>query len=175
MIRWAGAVLLLCCHGMSHAETGMLKPDWEYVSDAVMGGVSSGQAAYATIAGRNAFHMTGTVSLENNGGFIQVAFDLADGQAFDASEYSGISLDVLGNGQTYDVRLRTSQLTQPWQSFRSSFTAPQTWTQIRIPFDAFEPHRTDKSFDPAYLRRIGVLAVGQKMQADIAIADVHLY
>ena len=44
---------------------------WRYVSDQVMGGVSTGQVVYAQEGDVSYAHMTGTVSTENNGGFIQ--------------------------------------------------------------------------------------------------------
>ncbi|MBY5934223.1 CIA30 family protein [Tateyamaria omphalii] len=153
----------------------VLTPDWEYVADTVMGGVSSGQAVIEVVEGREAVRLTGAVSLENNGGFVQIAFDLAGGGAFDASGYAGVALDVLGNGESYDLRLRTDALTRPWQSFRSEFVANEAWTTIRIPFTAFEAHRTDASFDPSRLRRIGILAIGREMQADIAVSGVRFY
>ncbi|WP_415402091.1 CIA30 family protein [Tateyamaria sp. SN3-11] len=152
-----------------------LKPDWEYVADTVMGGVSRGRAEAVVVDGRAATRLSGTVSLDNNGGFVQIAFDLADGAVFDASGYSGIALDVRGNGETYDLRLRTDALTRPWHSFRTAFTAPATWTTIRIPFADVTAHRTEASFDPARLRRIGILAIGRKMEADIAVSAVRLY
>ena len=51
-----------------------LTPNWEFVSDTVMGGVSSGGVAEEIVGGRNATVLRGKVSLENNGGFIQMAF-----------------------------------------------------------------------------------------------------
>nr|WP_147111591.1 CIA30 family protein [Tateyamaria sp. syn59] len=152
-----------------------LSPEWEYVADTVMGGVSSGQANVEVVEGREAVRLTGTVSLENNGGFVQIAFDLADGAVFDASGFTGVALDVLGNGESYDLRLRTDALTRPWQSFRSEFLAPDEWTTIRIPFTEFEAHRTEASFDPARLRRVGILAIGREMQADVAVSGVRFY
>ena len=159
------------------AEEGPLdiSPDWEYVADTVMGGVSRGQAEEAVIEGRTAMRLTGRVFLENQGGFVQIAFDLAGGATFDASDYAGIELDVLGNGQEYDLRVRTDALMRPWQSFRAAFRAPERWTSIRIPFASLVAHRTDAGFDAANLRRIGVLAIGREMDADIAVAAVRFF
>lgn len=153
----------------------MLAPDWDYVGDDVMGGVSRGQARSETVAGRRATRLTGDVSLDNNGGFVQIAFDLAGGALFDATAFAGIEIDVLGNGERYDMRLRTDALTRPWQSFRTEFTASPDWSTCRLPFGDFEPHRTDATFDPARLRRIGILAVGRAFQADIAVAAIRLF
>lgn len=153
-----------------------LTPDWEYVADTVMGGVSTGRTTRETVQGCKATRLTGTVSLDNNGGFVQMAFDLKpDGTALDASGYTGLEIDVLGNGETYDLRLRTDALARPWQSFRTDFIAPSEWTTIRVPFTNIIAHKTDASFDPAGLRRIGVLAIGRVFEADVAVCAVRLY
>jgi len=156
-----------------------LTPDWEYVADTVMGGASAGQIAREVVAGRQAMRLTGQVSLENNGGFIQMASDLSSdmgaGGLLDASGWDGIEIAILGNGATYEVRLRTDALTRPWQSFRAEVTAAPDWQTLRLPWSAFEPHRTDAAFDPARLRRIGVLAIGSRMQADISVAFLGLF
>jgi hypothetical protein len=153
-----------------------LSPAWEYVADTVMGGVSRGRLTYAVVAGRPAARLQGAVSLENNGGFIQCAFDLRpDGGAFDASAFAGIEVEVWGNDHAYDLRLRTDQLTRPWQSFRAGFVAVPRWTTVRLPFAGFESHRTEARFDPARLRRVGVLAIGEAFEANVAIAGVRLF
>ena len=75
---------------------------WQMLSDAVMGGVSAGRMSRTTLAQRPAIRMQGDVSLENNGGFIQIAIDLApNGAACDAAGFTGIAIDVLGNGEEY--------------------------------------------------------------------------
>jgi hypothetical protein len=141
-----------------------------------MGGVSNGDMRQETYQGRKASVLYGDVSLDNNGGFIQIACNLgADENTFDASEWTGLELDVSGNGEQYDVRLRTDQLTRPWQSFRAEFTASQEWQTLRLPFDTFISHKTDAIFDPAQLRRVGILAVGREFKAHVAIAGIRLY
>ena len=84
---------------------------WQLFTDRVMGGVSNGTMVRETVEGRPAIRMRGDVSLENNGGFVQIALDLApDGRAVDVSAWSGLELDVFGNGEEYSVHLRTSDL-----------------------------------------------------------------
>ena len=46
--------------------------NWEFITDQVMGGVSSGSFNILKETNRSFLRMTGKVSLENNGGFIQV-------------------------------------------------------------------------------------------------------
>ena len=153
-----------------------IEPDWEYVADTVMGGVSTGQIEMRTIMGRKATRLTGTVSLDNNGGFVQMAFDLTpDGSTFDASRFTGIEIVISGNTETYDLRLRTDALQRPWHSYRTEVKATPDWQILRLPFTAFMPHRTDIPFDPARLRRFGVLAIGRVFEADVAVAAVRFY
>ncbi|QUJ78017.1 CIA30 family protein [Sulfitobacter albidus] len=150
-----------------------LNPEWEYVADTVMGGVSTGRLSHEEVAGREAARLTGEVSLDNNGGFVQMAFDVPQGA--DPSAHSGVVLTVYGNGATYDLRLRTTDLTRPWQSYRATFEAPAEWTEIRLPFTAFEANKTDAPFDAGALRRIGVLAYGAEMTADIAVSKIGFH
>lgn len=153
-----------------------LTPDWGYVADSVMGGVSEGRATQERVDGRAAVRLTGRVSLDNNGGFIQVAGDLsARGAVFDASAWTGIAFGSYGNGESYELRLRTDALRRPWQSFRAPFTAPARWVTHQLPFAQFEAHRTEAAFDPARLRRVGFLAIGREFDADLAIAGLRLY
>ena len=148
-----------------------LTPDWEFVADTVMGGVSRGQIAAAPDGTR----LTGQVSLENDGGFVQMAFDLADGDAHDASRWDGVWLDVTGNDERYDLRLRTTDLTRAWQSYRAAFVAPKEGARVRIAFADLEAHRTEAAFDPGRLRRIGVLAIGRVFAADVTVRGVGFY
>jgi hypothetical protein len=149
---------------------------WALVTDGVMGGLSSGRLEPAEIGGRRCVRMTGRVRLENDGGFLQMALDLASGGGpVDASGFAGIALTVRGNGEAYGVHLRTSDLARPWQSYRAGFTATPAWAEQRLSFAAFVPHRTDVPFDPARLRRIGLIAIGRAFEADLAVADLRFF
>ena len=156
--------------------TQAIDPEWEFVTDGVMGGESQGQMTKEQVRGHAATRLTGRVSLENNGGFLQMAFDFnAGGGPVDASAWSGIELILCGNGETYDLRLRTTDLDRPWQSFRSDFTAPAQWTTLRLPFAALTAHRTDAQFDACALRRLGLVAVGRAFAVDLAVREVAFF
>lgn len=151
-----------------------LKLDWEFVADTVMGGVSTGKVTWD--ADRETARLTGDVSLENNGGFVQMAADFAeDRKLFDASAFDGVEIELRGNGEVYDLRLRTDALTRPWQSFRTEVVAPAEWTIFRVPFNAFQAHRTDAAFDPSRLRRVGILAIGREIEADVSVRAFGYY
>ncbi len=149
---------------------------WRFFADTVMGGVSSGTIERASVGGRAALRLSGTVSLENNGGFIQVALNLArDGTGVDASRFSGIEITVQGNGETYGLHLRTDDLDRPWQSYRSTFETSAPWQTIRLPFDGFTAYRTEAPLDLTKLRRIGLVAIGKAFEADLALSDIRFY
>mgnify|MGYP003314573799 FL=1 len=96
-----------------------------------------------------------------------------DGSIFDASKYEGIEIDVLGNEEEYDIRLRTSDLTRPWQSYRALLVARPEWSTTRLDFSVFVPHKTAIPLDVRRLRRIGVLGIGREYDADISVSGVR--
>jgi hypothetical protein len=147
---------------------------WQLFTDRVMGGVSNGTMTREMVAGRPAIRMHGSVSVENNGGFVQIAIDLMpDGKAKDASDWSGVELDVIGNGEEYNIHLRTEDLTLPWQSYRQSFLTGPQWQTVRFRFQGFVPYRTEIALDTRRLRRIGIVAIGRVFSADVCIGGLR--
>jgi hypothetical protein len=149
---------------------------WRGVSDRVMGGISEASVFHDVLDGRPCLRLKGDVRLENDGGFIQAALDLAHpGEAFDASNYTGVRIVVQGNGEKYSVHLRTPDSVRPWQSYRAHFTAEPSWQAIDLPFNAFAPYRLDMPLDRTRLRRIGLVAIGRAFHADLAVSELLFY
>lgn len=149
---------------------------WRCFTDQVMGGVSQARASHEQVVDRPALCVRGQVSLANNGGFVQVALDLSpDGRCIDASLWAGVALTVRGKDQKWSVNLRTADCVRPWQSYRAPFTAPREWTEIWLPFTAFEPHRLDAPLATHSLRRLGIIAIGEPGAVEIAVGKVALY
>jgi len=148
---------------------------WRLVTDRVMGGLSNAAMSMREVDGRRALCMQGAVSLENNGGFIQVNLSLASDGYFDASDFDGVRLLVRGNGETYNLHLKTAATSMPWQSYRADFQAADQWRQVRLPFAVFKPHRLVPALDLTRLLRLGVVAIGRPMQADLCLAEIGLY
>ena len=147
---------------------------WSYVSDQVMGGVSTGQVVYAQQGDVSYAHMTGSVSTENNGGFIQLRSNVSKGTADQAV---GVILRVRGVPQKYYVHLRTRGTVLPWQYYQASFDIGEHWQTIRLPLSDFE--RSGKwlgaAINPSSIRSIGVVAFGRDHTADIQISEVGFY
>ena len=196
-IAWIGAIIgLTLLLGLSLSNAGadgktadMLIDDfsndeliskldtrWRGVSDQVMGGVSEASVTRGTDGDRVFLRLSGDVRLDNNGGFIQAAIDLApSGASFDASGFKGIRLVVRGNGEKYSVHLRTPDNTRPWQSYRAHFIAVPEWTTIDLAFSTFEPYRVVAPLDTGKLRRLGLVAIGRAFNADLSVSEISFY
>ena len=148
---------------------------WRVVTDQVMGGLSQASLTREMRAGHSALVLRGRVRLENDGGFVQMALDLApQGASLDATGFRLFRVSVQGNGERYNMHLRTRDLTRVWQSYRADFVASPAWTVIDLELKDFRPHRTDIPLDLRKLHRIGLVAIGQPMQADLALGALAL-
>ncbi len=104
--------------------------------------------------GESFAHMTGQVSTENNGGFIQFRTSIAKGTTATVS-WRG-TLKVRGNSQQYYIHLRSSGTLLPWQYYQGSFQVTDQWQTIKLPLSAFVPsgkwlRKSDKTqLDPQY-------------------------
>lgn len=147
---------------------------WQFIADTVMGGVSTGQVEFVQGEGDAYARMTGRVSTENNGGFIQFRMELPRPLPKDAV---GLRLVVRGNDQRYFVHLRTSGTLLPWQYYQAGFDATQQWSEVRLPFKNFKASgrllRTIPK--PETLRSIGIVAFGRDHQAEIDVREVAYY
>ena len=153
-----------------------LGTEWQTFTDQVMGGVSRGSASRDTLAQRPCLRLRGEVSLENNGGFVQVALSVRQqNRPFDAGAFSGIRLMTRGNGETYYIHLRTGNTRLPWQYYQAAFQADGEWREIDIPFAAFRPENLRAALDPSRIERIGVVAAKKAFDADVAVARLAFY
>lgn len=157
-------------------DVSALGTRWQAFSDRVMGGRSDGRASVETIEGRRCLRLTGEVSLENQGGFIQAALPLAPADGtLDAAGYRGVRLWVRGNGTMYYVHLRTGDTRLPWQYYAAGFEAGRVWKPVELPFSAFAPENLDRPLDTRSLKRLAVVAAKKAFSADLAVARIEFY
>ena len=149
--------------------------EWRLITDGVMGGVSEGRLSIDTFENQSCLRLTGDVKLDNNGGFVQAALDLSKDTLQDIQNYTGLTLEVNGNTEQYNIHLRTRDNTFPWQSYRATFSATPEWETLYLPFAEFAPYRTSKRLDVTRLKRIGVVAIGREFSADLCIGRLGLY
>jgi hypothetical protein len=153
-----------------------LNTTWSGVADTVMGGVSKVNISHVVTDNESCLNLIGDVSLDNNGGFIQAALNLAtDGGNFDTSEYTGIRLVARGNDEQYSIHLRTADNIRPWQSYRAQFIARPEMQTFEFPFSKFQPYRITAPLNLTKLRRIGLVAIGREFHADLTVCRISLY
>lgn len=157
-------------------ETFEMQADagWRFFTDQVMGGVSTGQVSFPQDDGRVYAQMTGRVSTENNGGFIQMRIDLNDAAPEGAT---GVRLVARGNDQRYFVHLRTGGTVMPWQYYQAGFDVTGDWAEVLLPFSTFEPSGRLLRSNPRAggLKSVGIVAFGRDHAAEIDIREVGFY
>ncbi|MCU0969170.1 MAG: CIA30 family protein [Rubrivivax sp.] len=155
--------------GDGRCAIGLEPRDWRFFTDAVMGGLSTGGMSAGEHDGRPALCLQGRVRTENQGGFVQIAREVSPPPG---SGWHGLEVVVQGNGRRYGVHLRTSALSRPWQSYRAAFDTDGRWQTVVLPFTGFVPYRTDEPFELARLVRIGIVAIGEPMDAALCVAGL---
>jgi monofunctional biosynthetic peptidoglycan transglycosylase len=129
---------------------------WEAIDDRIMGGCSLSRPDYLQGIG---LRFSGTVSLDNNGGFASIRSSMG---CFDLSSYSGMKIRVCGDGRTYKLSLRTD-LYYDGISYQAPFaTKTGVWQEINLPFDAFAPTHhglkltTVPAMEPSQVKSFGL-------------------
>lgn len=105
--------------------------NWYVVDDGVMGGRSEGNF-FIGPEGHAVFE--GTVSLENNGGFSSVRYDM---ESTDISEFNTLKLKVKGDGKRYQVRAKTNR--RDYQSYIAYAETTGEWEVIEIKLSDMYP------------------------------------
>ena len=101
--------------------------NWEFISDQVMGGVSFGSYEILNEGSLSFLKLTGFVSLENNGGFIQVRKKI---KGLKNMNFKGIKINTRGNDKEYFIHIRTKFTLLPWQYYQGKFSVISDGTSI---------------------------------------------
>ena len=175
----AGTLMMHCASGFaddlliddfSHDASSR----WEFIADGVMGGVSYGSVQFNHVEKNGVMTLSGTVSTENNGGFIQARRKLSVDKTRD---YQGIMLTVRGNGEEYFLHLRSFWTLLPWQYYQAGFKTASNWQEVAIPFSAFKPSSRvlPNNIASKDIESLGVVAFGRDHEASVTITDIRLY
>lgn len=147
---------------------------WEFIADTVMGGVSTGTVAFGQEGPASFARLSGTVSTENRGGFIQFRRKLKEPLPENAE---GVRMVVRGNAQRYFIHLRTSGTVLPWQYYQAGFGTSEGWQEIRLPLSSFEPSGKLLRATPAAksVTSVGVVAYGRDHEALVDVREIGFY
>lgn len=162
--------------GQAVIEDFTMQPQtrWRFFTDQVMGGVSTGGVTFAQEDGLPFARMTGRVSTANRGGFIQMRLDLSTPPP---EGTTGVRMMVRGNAQRYFVHLRTRGTLLPWQYYQAGFDVTESWSEVRLPLDAFIASGAllRNVPRPGSLTSVAVVAYGRDHDARIDVREVGFY
>lgn len=140
---------------------------WLVISDQVMGGVSTAGLRQDQRQNSSCSCLVGRTSLDNNGGFVQMRLDIEPSCL--RPDYRGVFIELYGSAHEYNLHVKTNQLTRPWQSYRYTLAVEPQWTRFIVPYEQLNAHRTDIELQPAAIRSVAVVAIGQAFDVDVCV------
>ena len=147
---------------------------WKFISDNVMGGVSTGSINYVIKEGNSSAYLSGNVSTKNNGGFIQIRRSLKD---IDLSKAKYIKITAKGNNQKYFLHLRTSGTILPWQYYQISFEVKEEYKEYILQIKEFKKSGSfqPSMVNPKSISSVAVVAYGRDHKADLHVKEISFH
>ena len=131
---------------------------WTTVNDPVMGGRSTSNVAF----GDGGLVFSGTISLENNGGFASARSPQDPEIGRRATGATSLGVQARGDGKTYLLKVETAG--QPWSYIQRFGTEPGVARTYWLPVSGFQAvgMRLDpapwapQTLDPSTISRVGI-------------------
>ena len=144
---------------------------WTTVNDPVMGGRSTSEVTF----GDGSLVFSGTISLENNGGFASARGPEDPDIGRKAAGATSLNIRAIGDGKTYVVKVGVGG--QPWSYIQRFTTQPAVERIYTLPVAGFQAvgMRLDpdpnapQALDPSSINRISVYIL-DKQQGPFALA-----
>ena len=138
---------------------------WRVVNDGVMGGLSTSRF---TLSPEGHARFSGTVSLENNGGFASVRYRF---EKIDVRNFNKVVIKLKGDGKAYQFRIK--DITGHRYSYIGPFTTSGEWETIEIPlktmYPAFRGRKLDMpNFSESTIEEVAFL-IGNKKNEDFKL------
>ena len=148
------------------------KNEWTYIADNVMGGISKGGVEFNLVDGDVHALLSGNVSTENNGGFIQIRRELKN---IDLSKAKSIRVYARGNNEKYYIFLRTTGTILPWQYYSHEFTVNEEYNEFIMPIKDFKKSGSllVKQINPKKITSIGIVAYGRDHYAELYVKELE--
>ena len=128
--------LLVNWHADYNIDFGTTKntQNWIVVVDGVMGGLSTGKIDWTD----NSISFSGTVSLENNGGFASIRSPY---QSFDLSPFNTVAIRFRAKGQSFAITLaKDSRYYMPYYR-KNIYPESEDWQVLEFPISDFGVYR----------------------------------
>ena len=146
--------------------------EWTYIADNVMGGISNGGVEFNLVDSNVYALLSGNVSTENNGGFIQIRRELKN---IDLSKAKSIRVYARGNNEKYYIFLRTKGTILPWQYYSHEFTVNEEYNEFIMPIKDFKKSGTllAKQVNPKKITSVAIVAYGRDHVAEIYVKELE--
>ena len=146
--------------------------EWTYIADNVMGGISDGGVEFNLVDSNVYALLSGNVSTENNGGFIQIRRELKN---TDLSKAKSIRVYARGNNEKYYIFLRTTGTILPWQYYSHEFTVNEEYNEFIMPIKDFKKSGTllAKQVNPKKITSVAIVAYGRDHVAEIYVKELE--
>lgn len=146
--------------------------EWTYIADSVMGGISDGGVEFNLVDSNVYALLSGNVSTENNGGFIQIRRELKN---IDLSKAKSIRVYARGNNEKYYIFLRTTGTILPWQYYSHEFTVNEEYNEFIMPIKDFKKSGTllAKQVNPKKITSVAIVAYGRDHVAEIYVKELE--
>ena len=149
---------------------------WQYISDQTMGGISNGQAVLDQDGEMIFARLTGNVSTDNNGGFIQIRTTFSFVDLINTNkDLKGVLLNTKGNGEIYHIFIRTSEDRSYRDFYSATFTANNNWSIVDLPFTKFKHRYSNRSLNGNDIRTFGIVAYGRDFFSDVSVSEISFY
>lgn len=111
--------------------------NWYVLNDGVMGGLSTGKAAFT----KSALVLKGTVSLENNGGFASVKSPF---EATNLADYKTVTVRYRSAGQTMALTFETSER---WYdpTYKAMLPTSKDWSTATFELKDFQQYKIGRA------------------------------
>ncbi len=135
---------------------------WYVMNDGVMGGLSQ-STFLLNDAGHGEF--TGTISLENNGGFCSVRYGI---EKTDITGKTTVVIRLKGDGKMYQFRIKENR--DDRHSYVAKFQTSGDWETIEIPLNSLYPSFRGRkldigNFSANHLELLGLLIGNKKRES----------
>ena len=146
--------------------------EWTYIADNVMGGISEGGVEFNLVDSNVYALLSGNVSTENNGGFIQIRRELKN---IDLSKAKSIRVYARGNNEKYYIFLRTTGTILPWQYYSHEFTVNEEYNEFIMQIQDFKKSGSllAKQINPKKITSVAIVAYGRDHVAEIYVKELE--
>jgi len=129
--------------------------EWRVVNDGVMGGLSRGSFR---ITASGTLQFSGTLSLENNGGFASIR---SRPQDLGLEPGDHILVRVRGDGRRYSLNLYVPSRRNAFSYRVPLMTARDEWVEHRVPLEEFRAswfgRSVDEPLEPQFVEAVGFM------------------